>query len=399
MFKFQCIQCGHIEKKEPASRCGKCGGILVFKNQDSMPREDRPKERARGLNRYRSALPVEGKIRSLGEGNTPLLDISGEMEQKEGTRLLVKCEFMNPTGSFKDRGMSVSLSRARELGIKKAVVASVGNASSSAAAYGALNGISIYAAVPESATVSKVYQALTYGAKLFKVPGGYSDSHELVKKICAERGLLNLTTTFVNPYNVAGFKTIGYEIAEELKKAPDAVLIPIGAGPLLAAVYQAFRELREKKQVLKIPKLVGIQSARCCPVVDAWKEGKEKVEPYCMKEPTIASGINDELRGYTDNGDYVLKLIRETDGAAIEIPEEDVIRCTHEMGEKGLYVEPASASGLYAFRKLREQGVIKAQDTVVMIATGSGLKNPVKDFFFKPPTITEADQFQEITEE
>ena len=398
MFRFQCIQCGKIEEKEPVCRCSRCGGILTHLVDENAHREISRKEK-NGMNRFHSLLPVKEKIWSLGEGDTPLIDISGDRENREKIHLLVKCEFQNPTGSFKDRGMCVSLSRARELGIRRAVVASVGNASSSAAAYGALNGIDIYAAVPESTTVSKVYQALTYGAKLFKVPGGYSDSHELVKEICAENGLLNLTTTFVNPYNVAGFKTLGYELVEALGDSPDFVLIPIGAGPLLAAVYTAFAELMKRKLISRMPKLVGIQSALCCPVVDAWLEGRDRVSAFCMRKSTIASGINDELRGYTDNGDYVLSLIRKTDGVAVKIPEEDVLVCTHEMGLYGLSVEPASASGLYAFRKLREEGVIQAGSTVVMIATGNGLKNPVKDFDFEPPTVTMADEFQKMTEE
>ena len=393
MFKFQCIRCGHTEEKEPVCRCSRCGGILAYADAAAGWGQDR------GINRYVRHLPVREKVRSLGEGGTPLIDISEDRDREENICLKVKCEFMNPTGSFKDRGMCVSLSRARELGIRTAVVASVGNASSSAAAYGALNGITVYAAVPESTTVGKVYQALTYGAKLFKVPGGYSASHELVREICEKNGLLNLTTTFVNPYNVAGFKTLGYELAEDLKDAPDFILVPIGAGPLLAAVYQAFEELLCQKKVSKMPKLVGIQSDRCCPVVEAWQKGSRKVEAYCMKEATIASGINDELRGYTDNGEYVLDLIRRTGGAAIGIPEEEVLRWTHDLGRHGLYVEPASASGLYAFRKLREQGVIRRGDTAVMIATGNGLKNPVKDFSFEPPVITEARQFQSIVKE
>lgn len=392
--RFKCIKCGHIENKEPATICNKCGGILEYDYELKKPFPDK---RKKGMLRYGAALPINGNsLVSLGEGDTPLIELPEEAGKIGVGRLYVKCEFMNPSASFKDRAMCVSFTRAKELGIDTAVVASVGNASSSAAAYGARSGISVYAAVPDTTTRSKVLQALTYGAKVVKVPGNYSDSHRLVRLAAQKYGFFNVTTTFLNPYNVAGCKTLGYELAEQLGEAPDWIMVPIGAGPLIAAVYRAFCDMQELGIIRKMPRLVGIQSDRCYPTVKAFIDGADHVSEWHMTEKTIASGINDELKGYTQDGDYSLNIIRKTNGWAVALSEVEIIESTLRLGRCGFYTEPASASGLVAAQKLRGENIIGPNDCIVMIATGNGLKNPIQELPFDPVTINEPEGFIDI---
>lgn len=393
--KFVCVKCGHIEEKEPAALCSRCGGILRYEQDNVCKRyidEIMP-----NVLRYRPLLPVEGKEAvSLCEGNTPLADLNEYAQSWGLKRLLVKCEFMNPTASFKDRAMAVSFTRAKELGVKKIIVASAGNASSSAAAYGARAGIDVYAIVPESCTKNKILQALAYGAKVIKTPGQYSESHKLVEDFCKANGMFNVTTTYSNPYNTAGYKTMGYEIYEQLGGSPDWIMVPVGAGPLLAGLYDAFADLNRVLGNVKMPRLVACQVDRCDPIAKAYRERLHCVEAFEMKKGTIASGLNDELKGYTQDGDYTLSCVYNSNGYAMSISEEEVVEATMRMSQSGFYIEPASATGLLVTKRMRAQDIIKKNETVVMIATGSGLKNPIAEFDFKPVTVTDIKELERI---
>lgn len=352
------------------------------------------REMQSGFNRYIKLLPVK-ELETLGEGDTPVVFLTSLAEEIGIKSFSAKNEGMNPTASFKDRAMAVAFSRAREIRAGEAVVASAGNASSSAAAYGALYGIPVYAVVPASTSLAKVAQAIVYGAKIVLVDGGYSDSFMIVKNYGEKYGGFNVSTTYINPYVVAGYKTMAYEIAGQCEKLPDVIMIPVGAGPLLAGLYEGFNDFLKMGLINKIPKLVAIQSDRCCPIVRAFNEEKP-VREWTMTEATIASGMNDELRGYPEDGDRTLSYIRLSEGAAVAVSEQEIINSVHRLGRQGIYAEPASASGIAATAKLKRQGWISNEASVMMIVTGNGLKNPLPTIDLPEIRITSDEQLRQV---
>ena len=389
-----CTKCG--KKVESLSfECDKCGGIITLEYE--LPKSFSVKPENPGIYRYDSLLPLDTSIAvSLGEGNTPLLRLARIEEDFDIGEFYVKSEHQNPTGSFKDRAMAVSIPVAHAVGINMIAVASAGNASSSAAAYGAVYGMHVNAVVPEDTTKSKLLQALAFGAKVVKVKGKYSDAYGMLKTSAIKNKWYNVSTTYINPYNVAGYRTVSYELYEQLGKAPDWVLIPIGAGPLLAGVYQGFDDLLKLGEIEKIPKLAGIQSDRCAPIVKAFEEGSAKVDSWKMKENTVASGLNDELVGYTNAGEYTLEMIRKSGGVALSLTEEEIVDSTLLLAKQGIYAEPAGATGVYAARNLRRNGIIKSGESVAAIATGNGLKNPITDLSFDPEIISDQNELEKI---
>ena len=226
-YRIICSKCGHVVKDEPAYKCPACGGILEFKYDVPKQFGERTAG-AHGVFKYLDVLPVSGDMPvTLGEGGTPLVESVRLAEEFGLDRLFFKLEFVNPTGSFKDRGMAVLFTKAAELGMKKAVVASSGNAAASAAAYAARSGVELVAVVPENTPEGKTVQMETHGGKVLKVPGLFGNSYTLCKGLAEKNGWFNLTTTFLNPYAREGYKTASYEIFEQLGHAtPDIVVVP-----------------------------------------------------------------------------------------------------------------------------------------------------------------------------
>ena len=201
-------------------------------------------------------------------------------------------------------------------------------------------------------------------------------------------GWLDITTTFIDPYPLEGYKTIGYEIFAQMG-VPDWVVIPVGAGPILAKVYKAFCELRTNGLIDKIPSMGCIQSANCGPIAEAFINGKSKVES--VKEPklTLASGINDGLVGYEEDGDYTLECIRESGGAAVLLNEEQIANSVKILADDGVFAEPAGAVGAVGAQELYRQNVIMAGQKVAIIVTGNGLKNPIDTIRGEVPTVSD----------
>lgn len=378
-YELKCATCGRIENQEPSYRCSLCGGVLelyyAIEEDILMEQEDEP-----GIFKYRNLLPVRKEIPAvtLKEGNTPLVDLP-RLEKKLGIHnIAVKCEYLNPTGSFKDRGMASAVTKAMELGCKKILVASAGNASASAAAYGARAGLPVTAIVPEGTSDVKMTQASTYGARVIRDPGNYSDAYQRAMEMSKDKEWYNVTTTYINPYLTAGYKSISYELYQQMNKLPDWIAVPIGAGPLLGAVYQGFHDLLKMGRIAEIPRLIGVQSDRCCPITEAYEQHRS-VRAYQMTRKTIASGLNDELRGYEQDGERTLAYIYASRGIAVAVEENAIIDSVSLLAKEGLYVEPASAAPVAAIEKLKEVEIIQPQDSVVMIATGNGLKSGLKE--------------------
>lgn len=375
--QLKCRKCGANYPAEQLYECSLCGGALEvdldYSQIESFSFGD-PFKRMWG---YESLLPnvASKNIVSLGEGFTPLLE-SSSLTDKWGINasLYIKAESLNPTGSFKDRPTSVGVSVAKELGARSIVVASSGNAAASAAAYAAAAGLPCYVIVPDSTDISKVQQALAYGATLFSVPGTYSDAFAFTKVAAETFGFANVTSTYVNPYTVEGDKTIAYELVAQLKQVPDYILVPIGSGPLLTGVLKGFKEMLHFKAIDRLPKMIGVQAAECAPIVNAFNENRPTAEWDASCE-TIATGIADPLSGYTGDGDYTLKSVADSNGLMVSI-SEDIIQSQLSLIEKttGIYCEPAGSVSVSAVPQLFKDGKIEPGSLVVSLMTGSGFK-------------------------
>jgi len=331
--------------------------------------------------RYRELMPVANgrNIVTLGEGGTPLIKARRLAEKLGVKNLFLKDETRNPTGSFKDRGMSVSVSMALEFGYKVTVTASSGNAAAALAAYSAKAGLETYAFVIEEAGYGKVAQLLFYGAKVFRVKGlGQEDPTVKMMKMTYEKYGWYPSPSFgpFNPYQIEGPKAISYEIVEQLKwDIPDWVFVPVGAAALLTSVWKGFRDFRELGFISDLPRLVAIQSTGNAPFVKAWKEKAEpfKIKPW-PKPETIATGLEDPYPWDHDGG---LKALEETRGLAEAVSDDLILEAMRLLAKyEGIFAEPSGVASLAGYMKLLENGTIDKEDTVVILITGHGLKDP-----------------------
>lgn len=355
-----------------------------------------------GIFRYAAVLPAgeekESRV-SLGEGNTPVIP-SNYFKKKYGyAGIEYKLESCNPSGSFKDRAMAAAVTWAKQAGLKKMIIASSGNASAAAAAYAARAEMELIAVVPESTPENKVTQVLAHGGKIIKVPGNFCKSYEFCMEMARKLGWFNLTTTFLNPYAKEGYKTIGYEIYEQFSgQGPDWIAVPTGDGPLLASIYQAFTELRKQGNAVNMPRLICVQAANCSPIAQAYKHGISCGEMAADIQPTIASGINDSLEGYEDDGDYTIQCIKGSCGEAVILSEEEIETSVRLLAQDGVFAEPAGAVSAIAIQKLIEQGKIGKEDRVLGIVTGHGLKNPLAASGNAPVVRTVEEALQALEE-
>ena len=328
-----------------------------------------------GMWRYRRNLPVSAETEpvTLGEGGTPLLraprlDTSG--------RLLLKNETTNPTASFKDRPVAVAATVAREFGLSGLICASTGNTGVAVAAYAARAGLPAVCVVPRATPEAKLRQIEAVGALIVRVNGNYSDAHALARSAAESYGWANLTSTYVNPYMLEGDKTVAYEIFEQLEReVPDWTLVPVGAGPLLAAMYKGFQELGATGETR--PRMVAVQAAGCAPIVRAFEAGAVEVGAWEHPVETASSSIADPLRGYPEDGTRTLFTLRQSGGIAIAVSEEETSRAMMVLGRsEGLFVEPGAAVAVAAYRKLIDRKIIGSDERVVVVLTGHGLKDP-----------------------
>jgi threonine synthase len=344
---LHCVDCHSAYPPELRYRCANCGGILETVGDDGM-------------------APV-----CLGEQGTPLLrarrieaslpGFTGEIWLKDETR--------NPSGSFKDRLVSAAMARSLSLGVGRVVCASSGNAGAATAAYAARAGIPAVIIVPAHTPLGKVTQIAAYGATLLLVEGHYSRSYDLALALAERHGFANLTTTFINPYAVAGLTAVGREIASQLGGAPDHVLIPTGSGPLVKGVWQGLAEAG------LTTRLVAVQAQGCAPIVRAFEAGEAVVTAWGSPQ-TIASGISDPLIGYERDGTYTLRLIRDSGGAAVAVSDDELRAAMARLaGSEGVYAEPTGASPIAALPRLLALGRMARDARVVCLITGHGFKD------------------------
>ena len=324
--------------------------------------------------RYRELLPVrdDKNIISLGEGMTPLLESKALARELKVKKLWIKDEAQNPTGSFKDRGASVAVSMAKELGIAKIAIPSAGNAGGSASAYAARAGIEAHVIMPRDAPWANRIEVERYGARLTLVDGLIHDCGKIIAARKESEGWFDLST-LKEPYRVEGKKTLGFEIAEQLGwRLPDVVVYPTGGGTGLIGMWKAFGELEELGWIdAKRPRMVSVQADGCAPIVRAFHEGRDRAEPW-PNAGTIASG----LRVPQAVADFlILQTIRESRGTALSVGDEAMIAEINRVGRsEGLFLCPEGGAGIAALGRLVEQGWIKPADEVLVFNTASGLK-------------------------
>jgi threonine synthase len=333
----------------------------------------------RGVWRWHEILPVRdwSNVVTLGEGSTPLLEAPRLGHAYGISRLLVKAESLNPTGSFKARGMTVAVSRAKELGAMSLVMPSAGNAGGALAAYASAAGMPATVVMPSDAPFVNQVEVAACGAELILVDGLISDCGRLTARIAERTGAFNLST-LKEPYRVEGKKTMGIELVDDLGwSLPDVIVYPMGGGTGLIGMWKAFAELETMGLLGPArPRMVGVQVEGCAPLVRAFLEGKQFAEPWA-DATTEAAG----LRVPSTVGDFlILDAINASGGTAIAVPEAELVPTQTFAARHGAgFLSLESAAVFAALPELRNQGAIGPDDTVVAFDTGAGFKSTLPE--------------------
>jgi threonine synthase len=393
----KCVGCGTAYESDVRSYvCARCSNLLELVKEGQVSKGGLYGETGQpGVWRFRKALPLEPDVKaiSLFEGQTPLVLVS-RIGAKLGLRqLYVKNEGQNPTGSFKDRGMTVAVTRAVQGGAKLLICASTGNTAASMAAYAARSGVTAMVTVPAGKVASgKLAQVIAYGAKVIRVEGDFDAALTITLKVAAEIEELSVMNS-VNPYRIEGQKTNAYEIYEQLGyKVPDYVVLPVGNAGNISAIWKGFKELEEWGVSDSLPRMVGVQAAGAQPIVEAFEHGRDSVT--AVKPKTIASAIN---IGNPASWRKALAALRDSKGMALAVTDEETIAARMDLASsEGIFVEPASAVPIAALKKLK--GRIGKDTTVVCICTGNGLKDQesVKVSLDSTPLVSSPGQMTEI---
>jgi threonine synthase len=372
---LECTRCGeHYPADRPQTVCPKDGGILyarydlasirkIFSPASLLPL-------APTMWRYDAVLPEATPV-SLGEGFTPMLP------SREYSNVFIKDEGLNPTGSFKARGLSAAVTMARHFGLKKLAIPSAGNAAGALAAYAAAANIEAHIFMPKDVPMANRIECDYYGARVTLVDGLISDCARKVAELKASEswkneGWFDVSTT-KEPYRVEGKKTMGYEVAEQLGwKLPQGIIYPTGGGVGLLGMWKAFDEMEQLGFIGPgRPHMICVQSSGCAPIVKAWDEDRQAAEMW-PHASTLASG----LRVPKPYGDYlILDILKKSGGVALAVTDAEILGATRHWAKvEGIFAAPEGAASLVAYQKLLASGFFTADDTVVLFNTGSGLK-------------------------
>lgn len=375
MYKLVCVHCGAEYSPDAiVYNCEKCGHLLAVKydlDKITVTREEL-QSRKIGVWRYKEFLPVRIEPVTLQEGGTPLYHAKRLGEELGLKNLYVKHEGMNPSGSFKDRGMTLGVSMAKQLGKNIVACASTGNTSASMAVYAAKAGMPGVVLLPAGhVALGKVAQALMHGAKVISIRGNFDRALEMVHELCVSHGIYLLNS--INPYRLEGQKTIGFEAVDQLGCVPDRFVLPVGNAGNISAVYKGLTEWKEIGFIDSIPKMTAIQAEGAMPVVNAIKGNLPEV--VVEKNPeTVASAIR---IGAPVNAEKALRAIRETNGTAEFVTDAEILAMQRDLARlEGIGVEPASAASVAGIKKMAEQGLLDADEKIVCVVTGHLLKDP-----------------------
>jgi len=379
------LKCGHeYGPVKGLYTCEKCGGKLdVTYDYDGIAAKiDRKElaERPSGVWKYFELLPLMDKknIVTLGEGGTPLIKAKNLGQQLKLKNLYIKDETRNPTSSFKDRPMSVGVSKAVEFGARTVVCASSGNAAIALSAYAAKAGIKCYTFVPVGAPASKIAQLSMHGAVVVrpKIKGEGDPTYKLMLESREKFGWHPIPSGGAfNPYQPEGSKTISYEVCEQLDwQAPDWVVVPSGAGTLISGNAKGYFEFEQLGLIKQAPKLASIQSEGCAPIVNALRDGTPPYEiPTWPNPKTVAGGLVDP---YPWDADTAIPSIRRSKGTAATVSDAEILDAEKSLARsEGIFAEPSGSAGFAGLRKLLESGAIDRSDVVVVEVTGGGLKD------------------------
>jgi threonine synthase len=370
--RYKCENCGYEESLDKNMYfCPNCGDPLTIVYDKNELKD--VKFTGRGVWRYKDLLPVSyEKAVTLNEGGTPLhrsIKLYKEIGVKD---LWIKNEGLNPTGSFKDRGMTVGVTKAIELGARSVICASTGNTAASLSAYAARAGITSFVVVPEgSVALGKLAQARAAGAKIVKVRGNFDYALKIVRSLAATTNETYLLNS-VNPYRIEGQKTIAYEIVEEYG-VPDWIFIPVGNAGNITALWKGLKELKSMGFIDSLPKLGGVQAEGASPIYRAFVEGKEEIIPV-QNPQTVATAIK---IGNPASWRRAIRAVKESGGIMISVSDEEILEYQKKLASKeGIFVEPASAASIAGLAKATALNIVKKDERVVAIVTGNGLKDP-----------------------
>lgn len=368
-YNLRCIECGREYETDDFYTC-ECGGLLEAAiDLNSVEVDFKLDGRDLSVWKYKSLLPVKIDPVSLGEGGTTLFHATKIEEETGIGKVLVKHEGLNPSGSFKDRGMTVGVTKAIELEKDAVSCASTGNTSASMAMYGAKAGLMAYVLLPAGkVALGKVAQALMHGAKILGIKGNFDEALNIVKEVSKTQNFYLLNS--VNPFRLEGQKTIAYEIVDKIG-APDHLVLPVGNAGNISAIYKGFVELKKLGLISRIPKMTGIQSTGANPVFSAIRSKNDTIHP--VKDPeTVATAIR---IGNPVNARKALRAIYESKGNSLEVTDEEILNAQRDLASKeGIGAEPASAASIAGLRKIAPD--IKEDETVACVTTGHLLKDP-----------------------
>lgn len=388
---LECTKCGaEFPADRLATTCSTCGKVLFARYDLAAAASTMtPESLARrpwNLQRYQEILPIQSPeaAPTLGEGGTPLHEMPSLARRLGFHRLLIKDESLNPTGSFKARGLAMAVARASELGATTVAIPSAGNAAAAMSAYAARAGLKAVVAMPADTPRTMLAECLAYGARVLLVDGLIDDCGKVIRAGAAEFGWFDLST-LREPYRAEGKKTMGLEIAEQLGwRLPDAIIYPTGGGTGIVGMWKAFAELETMGLIGPArPKMIVVQAQNCAPIVRAFDRGENHAErwPNAM---TIAPG----MRVPAAIADYlILAAVRKSNGTAITVADSELMEGMNLAARlEGLFAAPESGAAIIAAARLRQGGFLNADDETVIFSTGIGLKH-IDLISGEPPTI------------
>jgi threonine synthase len=370
---IKCVTCGQTyENNEIIYTCDKCGSVLEIEVDVDVHR-DVFSFRKNTMWKYKEFMPVdEDKIVTLEEGGTPFCKCD-KLGNELGVNLYVKVEGSNPTGSFKDRGMSVGMTKAVELGVDTVGCASTGNTSASLSAYAARAGFRSIVLLPTGkVALGKLAQALFHGAEVVSVNGNFDEALEMVTNLAIEKYLYLLNS--INPYRLEGQKSIGFEIVDDLGwKSPDRIILPVGNAGNISAIWKGITEFYNAGFINERPMMTGIQAEGASPITNAFRKNSMNIKNIENPE-TIATAIR---IGAPVSYVKALRAIYDSEGYSETVTDEEILDAQKLLAQKeGIGVEPASASSIAGLKKLIEEGVIDKGEKIVCVVTGHVLKDP-----------------------
>jgi threonine synthase len=378
---IECTVCGRRHAwGQVLTVCDGCGQMLAVRYDLGRVAAAVDKEQLRarppGMYRFRELLPLPDgeEPATLGEGGTPLLPLPRLGAHLGLRRLWAKDEGQNPTGSFKARGLGMAVTRARALGVKGLMIPSAGNAGGAAAVYGARAGLPVAVVVPRDTPEAAVAEAMLAGAHVFTVDGSIQTAGKLVAAVAPGLGWFDLAT-LKEPYRLEGKKTMGLELAEQLGwETPDVLVYPTGGGTGLVGIWKAYDELGSMGWITKTqPRFIAVQAEGCAPVVKAWAEGAETTTVWAHPA-TGAPGLR--VPG-PFAGRQLLAILRDTGGAGSAVSERAIVEAQRRLARvEGIWTGPEAAAALAALIQLTESRRVDADERVVMVLTGAGIKNP-----------------------